>query len=357
MPLSERLKKLSQVRSVDTPILSLYLHYSHREARERERIRIFLKNSLKKISAHPRQNALARDFKAAQDYLANALKPQTHGIALFACGAAGLFEAYQFWIPLLDQFALGPAPTIHQLVRAIDDYETTLLVLADSESARSFLITPEAVLQEVLSGGEAPARPKRGFWNQAGFQRHVEGHMARHHKLVAEEIAALWDREHFTNIILSGQDRVLASFQALLPKRVQERVIGTLKLSVHAKDEAILEEAVHVIRRVEEEKARKERHKMEHAGMLVSGWDDLAAAANAGRILNLYIRAGAKKDGWHCASCDLLGSGKTVRCALCGGGVQGLDLAEALVQKVEKDGGRIDVSLQMDPDVSGALRF
>ena len=357
MTLSERLKKLSQIRSTQSPVLSLYLHYSHREGREMDRIRIFIKNGLKGISGHPHREALENDFQAVQDYLAHAVTPQTHGIAIFACASLRLFETFQFWIPLREQLALGATAHIHQFVRAIDDYETTLLVLADSETARLLLITPEAVLQEIMEGGEAPVRPKRGFWNQAGFQRHMEQQVSRRHKQVAEEAAALWDREHFANLILSGQDRVVASFQDLLPKRVQEKIIGTLKLSIKEKDAVILEEAVHLIRKEEEEKARKERRKMERAGMLVSGWDDVVAAANAGRVLSLYIRAGAKKDGWHCASCDLLGSGKTVRCALCGGGVQGLDLAEALVQKVEKDGGRIDVSLQMDPDVSGALRF
>jgi len=357
MTLSERLKKLSQVQSPQVPVLSLYLHYSHREGKEVDRIRIFLKNALKDISGHPHRDILEKDFEAVQDALNRSITPQTHGIAVFSCSPIKLFEIYQFWIPLREQFALGLAPRIHQLVRAIDDYETTLLVLADSESARLFLITPEAVLQEVISSGEIPARPKRGFWNEAGFQRHVEGHVARHHRQVAEEIAALWDREHFANIILSGQDRVLASFQALLPKRVEDKVIGTLKLSVHEKSDAILEEAVHMIRRVEEEKAQKERRKMERSGMLVTGWDDVVAAANGARILRLYIRAGVGKEGWYCPSCDILGSRKASRCALCSGEIQSVDLVESLVQKVEKDGGRIDVSLQMDPDVSGALRF
>lgn len=357
MSLSERLKRLSQVYSREAPVLSLTLHYSHREARELERIRIFLKNAQKVLAAHPQGALLGPDFQAVQDYLSRSVSPHTHGIALYASAPLKIFEAFQFWAPLRDHFTLGPAPQLGPVIRVLDDYEPTLLVLVDSETARLYRISPEAVLEELIEGEEAAAIPKRGFWGEARYQRRREEQTARRHKQVTEQIAALWDGGLYANLILSGQERTLAAFRELLPKRVQAGVIGTLKLSIREKQETILQEAVHLIRGMEEAKSAQERERLSNAGLLVKGWDAVAKAAGEGRVMRLYFPVEARLDGWHCTACDLLGPGRTAPCPVCGIPTIAADLVDALAVKVEREGGQVDISYGMQDPVAGALRF
>jgi hypothetical protein len=357
MTLSDRLKRLTQVYSREHPVLSLSLHYSHREAREMDRVRIFLKNAQKALAAHPQRARLEADFQTVQDYLSRSVSPHTHGLALFASAPLGVFEAFQFWAPLRDRFEVGPAPQLGPVIRVLDDYEPSLLVLADSETARLYRISPEAVLEEVIEGEGSPAIPKRGFWGEARYQRRLEEEAARRHKPVAEQVAALWDGGGYANLILAGQDRTVAAFRDLLPKRAQAAVIGTLKLGVREKSEVVLREAVHLIRAVEEAKAETERGRLSNAGLLVSGWEAVARAAGEGRVMRLYLTPEARLDGWHCTACDLLGAGRTVPCRLCGEPTLPADLAHALAVKVEREGGQVDISYGMQEPVAGALRF
>lgn len=357
MSLSERLKRLSQVYSREVPILSLTVHYSHREAREMGRIRIFLKNAQKALASHPNGALLEPDFQAIQDYLAHSVSPHTHGIALYASAPLKLFEAFQFWAPLRDHFAVGSAPQLGPVIRVLDDYEPTLLVMVDSETARLYRISPEAVLEELIEGEESAAIPKRGFWGEARYQRRREEETARRHKQVSDQIAALWDAGGYANLILSGQERTLAAFREMLPKRVQGGVIGTLKLSIKEKQEAVLKEAVHLIRGMEEAKASQERERLSNAGLLVKGWDAVAKAAGEGRVMRLYFPVDARLDGWHCTACDLLGPGKTVPCPVCGSPTVAADLVDAMAVKVEREGGQVDISYGMQEPVAGALRF
>lgn len=357
MTLSERIKNLAKIRSSKEPILSLYLHFSHREAREMDRIRIYLKNLSKELSKDKSLEFLKKDLKNIQDFISNKITPNTHGIAIFSSSPLKLFETFQFWVPLRDGYSISQTPNIRQLIRTIDDYETSLLVMVDSEYARIFSITPEAVLHQVILNEDFPGRHKQGGWEQARLARHIEEHMYRHHKQVAEELVYHWDRNKFSNLILAGQEHILASFEELLPKRVKENIIGYLKLQMNEKEEVILSQAVHLIRKKEEEKAEKEREKFRKQGLLIENIEEIAQAANEGRIMRLYLKAGAQREGWICTNCGIVGSEITNLCYLCGSPTKKTDIIEEIVLKVEGNGGVTDVSMQQEKDLFAVLRF
>lgn len=357
MTLSEKIKKLSKIRSTENPIISLYLHFSHREAREMDRIRIYLKNISKEILKDKNNEILKKDLKNIQDFISNKITPNTHGIAIFSSSPIRLFETFQFWVPLMDSYTVSFTPNIRQLVRTIDDYETSILVMVDSEFARIFSITPEAVLHQIILNENFPGRHKQGGWEQARLARHIEEHMYRHHKQVCEELITLWDKNRFSNLILAGQEHIISSFENLLPKRVKENVIGHLKLQMNEKEEIILKEAVHLIRKIEEEKAKKEREKYRKQGLLIENIEEIAQAANEGRIMCLYLKAGVQREGWICTSCSAIGSEITNLCYICASSVKKADLIEEIVLKVQRDGGVIDISLQQEKEIFAVLRF
>lgn len=356
MNLLERIKNLSRVKG-DKPIISLYLHFSHREAREMDRIRIFLKNISKEISKNKEWEILKKDVKDIQNFVKEKITPNTHGIAIFSSSPIKLWETFQFWVPLMDSFTISNSPNIKPLIRTIDDYEMTLLIIVDSEYARIFSITPEAVLHQVIFNDDFPGRHKQGYWEQARYARHIEEHMYRHHKQVADEIIHLWDKNRFSNLILAGQEHIISSFEELLPKRVKENVIGYLKLQMNEKEEVILNEAVHLIRKVEEEKSKEEREKFRKMGLLVEDLEEIAQAANEGRIMRLYVKAGSNLKGWRCPSCGTIGSEITNVCYICNQKVEETDLIEEVILKAERDGALIDVSFQLEKDITAALRF
>ena len=70
-----------------------------------------------------------------------------------------------------------------------------------------------------------PGRHQQGGWAQMRYQRRVKDHMDRHHKEVAEYLAAYSQVQPQAFIILSGQDEIIANLRQFLPTQVQQQVI------------------------------------------------------------------------------------------------------------------------------------
>lgn len=358
MSLQEKIKQLSEIRSDDVPIISLYVHYSHREAREIEKIRIFLKNVSKSIENQGYGKELESDLKEIHNRLENHIRPTTHGVAFFYCSSIGLKSEIQTWVPLRSQWTLSSSPNLRQLARILDDYEHSLAVVVNSEKARIIQITPEATAEESMITEGFPGRHDQGGWSQARFQRHVEEHLMRHLKRAAEAVVRDWDEHHYTTAVLGGQDHITAQFIKLLPKRITQTVAGTLNLDISDSQENLVHSVVHLIREVEERRAGEELIRLQSSGNLLEGWDNVVPAINQSRISTLFIKAGDTKPGWVCPVCDLLGEKVPLGCPICGGSVVTADLVDASVAKVERDGGRIEICTKLDNmDVAGRMRF
>jgi peptide subunit release factor 1 (eRF1) len=190
--------------------------------------------------------------------------------------------------------------------------------------------------------------------------------MHQHHKGVAEHLVKLVDDEKCENIVLIGQEHILATFRSLLPERVRDRIKGDMaakfeeessilarKVSGYLHEEYLKAEDVVIDEIIETALAR---------GAATVGLRDTIQAINRGQVHRIVLDRNLKRQGWQCSQCLALGEITALRCPFCNSAIETVDLAEEIIRSVinrdgEVDLVRDDLKLNKYEGVGALLRF
>ena len=237
--LSARLAALARITRAPSPVVSVYLGTRWADEHQRERVRVFLANEIKKARALP-GSALGEDLDwiAAQGeaLVQQTLFPGATGVVLFACGPLGLREALPVRAAVEDTFVVNDAPYLRRLAEIVRETPSALVVFVDGESARLIQVGTDGVGAEVTLESDVPNRHRQGGWRllaQTRFQRHIEEHRGRHFDAVAATLADVADEHGVDHIVLAGEARTLAVFRKYLEGRIAQRVAGTIAAARH----------------------------------------------------------------------------------------------------------------------------
>jgi len=237
MDIKKEIKKLAKIPETDYPFISLYLNTKWEDEKQRKRVRLFLKNELKEAQKLVKEEegirkSLQRDSEEIQRYVDGVIHRTydegVNGIAIFACSGIDAFTIFRSSIPFDNQLSISSKPSLRQLVQITDEYRTAIAVMVDTDRAKIFEMSLGEIRLESQIESYVPGRHEQGGWSQMRFQRHIREHMHQHHKGVAEQLVKLFDDERCENIVLIGQEHILATFRALLPERVREKIKGDL---------------------------------------------------------------------------------------------------------------------------------
>ena len=107
MLLAEQLDRLARMEPVPYPVVSLYLNTQPNE-HGRDQFQTFVRQEFRGRSTtypagSPDRVSLDADLARISTWLENELQPSANGVAIFACDAAGLFEAVQMAVPVDQQ--------------------------------------------------------------------------------------------------------------------------------------------------------------------------------------------------------------------------------------------------------------
>jgi peptide chain release factor subunit 1 len=202
MDMRSEIKKLARIEEGQYPFLSLYLNTKWDDEQQRERIRLFTKNQLKKgydqfKDQEDWRKAFAEDQQRIEKYVEGLVRrvynEEIKGIAIFSCSGLGTFLTYPSIIPYENECFISDHPIFHPLVRHSSQYQNTLMVMVETDSAKLFEISLEGVLAESSIESYVPGRHDQGGWAQMRYQRHIKDHMDKHHKEVAQQLIELFD--------------------------------------------------------------------------------------------------------------------------------------------------------------------
>lgn len=345
------LRNLAQFRS-EVPILSVYLDVDPTRHTSEEYL-LSLRNLLKQVEGQ----AAPEDIQAVQRYFEHEYDWSGRGVAVFSGAAADFWRVYVLPLPVASGVTVARRPYISPLAALLDTYERFAVAVVNREGARVVLFhLGEPVREEVFVGDEVK-KLKRGRGSSAGAERrggapsgsrHMEEVAMRNLRQAVRVVEQFWRQHDPRRLILAGAEPTVSQFQALLPKALQEVVVGTMSVDPGDNERALRERALQVLQRVEKEREAAVVEAVVTAAAKgkegVLGMDETLSVAHEGRIRTLVILRDFHAPGYRCQSCGYLTAQHLGRCPFCGGGFAEIpDAAEAVVTKVVEDGGEIEV--------------
>lgn len=352
MDVRKQLTELARVRGAASPVVSVYLNTRWRDEHQRERVRVFLKNELRRArqGAEP---ALGEDLDwietEGESLIDQARFPEARGVALFACRALGLREVLPVREPFDDAFVVAERPFLRPLAALAERVPAALVVFVDGESARLIPVGALGPGEEIALESEVPGHHRRGGWAllaQSRYQRHVQDHRGRHFEAVAEALAGLTEGNALDRIVLAGEPRTVGEFQRHLPARLGERVVGSVPAARHEPGATLVARATALLDRWRRERqhAAVDAVLTEAAkgGQAVAGLEETLEAVARGAVQRLYLAAGFRERGWVCGECGALQPGPTGPCRRCGKPTAAVELGEAMVDRVLATGGAVE---------------
>lgn len=345
------LRNLAQFQA-ETPILSVYLDVDPTRHTSEEYL-LSLRNMLKQAEGQ----AAPEDIQAVQRYFEHEYDWSGRGVAVFSCAAADFWRAYILPLPVNSGVTVARRPYISPLAALLDTYERYAVAVVNREGVRVLLFHLGEPVHEEIFEGEEVKKLKRGRGSSGGAERrggapsgsrHMEEVAMRNLRQAARVVEQFWRQHNPRQIILAGTDPTVSQFRDLLPKALQELVVGTMSGSPADSGRTLRERSLQVLQRVVKEREAAMVEAVVTAAAKgregVLGLDDTLSAAHEGRIRTLIILRDFHAPGYRCTSCSYLTAVEMDRCLFCGGAFAEIpDAAEALVTKVVEDGGEIEV--------------
>ncbi|MDF1552113.1 MAG: Vms1/Ankzf1 family peptidyl-tRNA hydrolase [Deferrisomatales bacterium] len=377
MPLLEDLKRLARLPRTTSPFFTLYLNTRWDGEKQRERVRIFVKTRLKECLAEAAKRdgvqppAVQDDADKVSHYVRGLVNREWDedyaGIAVFACAALGVYRVVRSHLPFSDYLGCSDRPLLRPAAEHAHTGKGGLVALVAADAGQVLEFELGSVCKQFsFRDEEFPGRHDQGGWSQGRYQRHVDEHLHRNLKRLAEHLVRWADEGGAETVLLSGQDALLSAFEQHLPKRILARVGTPLHLDPTASAAAILAHALDAVAGV---RAARDRAAVDDLldrsagpGRAVVGPTAVADAVASGKVHQLYLDEGFRDMGWKCFGCGALGVKVPLGCPGCGAPAEGVDLGEELVRgTLATDGTVVAVAgvdgLQREGGVGARLRY
>lgn len=271
------------------------------------------------------------------------------GLALFSCSSAGLWQDVELARPVRDGHRVGTRPHLLPLEALLELAETFCAVLVDRERARIFLSSLGEIEEVTRLLDDVPGRHDQGGWAQARLQRHIEDHVQRHLKHVADMLLRVQRRRPFDHLVLAGPEEAVGELERELHDYSRRKVLGRLSLPMAASAEQVRDRLLDLEVELE---ARREREAVERlvseaasgTGRVVIGMEDTLSALEANRAEVLVVAEGLRAAGVRCERCGHRASADPDRpCRACGGPVAEVpDLVEEAVEAALRQRSRVE---------------
>src|SRR6266508_3585372 len=265
--LAHTLDRLGRMEPVRFPFVSLYLN-AQPDSRGKDHYAPFLRKELhgRVRDFEPRseeRESFERDVERIETWLAEEVRPSANGIAIFACSAADFFEALQLDAPIeKHRLTIGDRPHLYPLARIVDRYPRHAVVLADTNHARIYVFGRGRTIDREELASEKVSRTEVGGWSQLRYQRHVEDHYLHHAKEVVEALRRIVAEDRAEYVFLAGDDVIVPLLRGELPKGLERKVAGVLRLEIRTPEDEVRAAAAEALAELVAGSERKQVEKL-----------------------------------------------------------------------------------------------
>jgi peptide subunit release factor 1 (eRF1) len=306
------MRRLAEMEPGDLPVLTVYLDMRPQATGESPGLRaglVVLKDRLREIEQTfwprgPEFDSVRGDMARIERFLEGEVASETQGLAIFACSGRDLFEVVEVRTPFENQVAVGPTPDLFQLARLLDDQETAVVAVVDTNTARLF-VTRGGALDEVGGPDDTNTKMYRkrsmGGWKQMHYQRNIDNNRAAFAKRAAAAIEELVDREGAIHVILAGDEVALPLLREAMSPRIAPLVQEeALRIHIRAPLDEVAAEVAPLLAYLEAEGDRAVADRLVAAvradGLGVAGTRRTRRALEYGQVDTLLLSEAADLD-------------------------------------------------------------
>lgn len=348
---SSTLRRLAELKPATGRVLSLYLNLDPTEfATPKARasaVRSLLDEAGRRVRdvdgdlSQEDKAGLRRDLERVEQFFNGVGYARgAHGLAIFACSPADLFEVHRLPRPVSLEVVIDESPYVEPLAELVRQGDWGVL-LATRRTARILRGSPAEGFAEVdVIEDDVHRWHDQGGWSQARFQRGIEKEAKDHLKHAADALFKRHKRNAFEALVIGAPEELQGDVDDQLHPYLRERVLGRIEVEVeHATPDQVRE----AVQPVAAEHARKrERDLLERlaaglgtGGRAAAGVGEVADALNEQRVEALLLGPDFEEPGVVCRSCGWIGAGQqAAECPVDSGELEKRDdLRENLVER------------------------
>jgi peptide chain release factor subunit 1 len=249
---------------------------------------------------HEEQKALRADLEAVRDTLSQPgiADGGARGVAVFACGPAGLLETVRVPHPLAQKVCVDRTPYVEPLLTGQAPGRWCVL-LANRRSARFFIGAPGTLEETDRVEDNVHSQHRQGGWSQPRYQRSIEEDVRDHLEHVAGVAFDRLKARAFEHLLIGAPQEIVGELEGHLHPYLRERLAGHVRLDVeNARVEdvrrAIAEQVEELERRREAEALERMRQGLGSGGRAAAGRDEVMSALAEARVETLLLAEGVE---------------------------------------------------------------
>lgn len=335
-----QINELLNFRSDEHMMLSFYLGLGQHGARHKAstiEAKEIIKKAISDANANlTTKNQLEADGKRILDYLATDFSGNARGIAIFACKPAGMWRAYKLPITVPNRCFVSHVAHVLPMLKIIDESRRYCVTLIDKQKVRIFTIYLGEITERSDMVDVVPGWHKQGGWAQARFQRHIDDHIYRHLKHVADTLFEFQKREGFRHLLIGGHVEIRQRFYNMLHSYLQRIFRGFISADVSSNINEIASASMAVINEIESEKSRELVNSLSPPPLnrpSVHGLGPTLSALREGRVHTLVLVEDQELTGLICKRCEIALPSFAERCPNCKSELSEVeDISEYLVR-------------------------
>lgn len=315
------LRRLAEVDVGDWPVLSVYVNLDPSEfatgPARASAIRSVIDEAGRAATdggqqlSHEARGALRDDVQRLREYLGSVDFAGTQGIAIFAAGGAGLFEALHLPHPVQRAVVVNSAPHVAPL--ASEPEGDWCVVLVSRRNGRILRGGPERLAEVGEVSDDVHGQHDQGGWSQARYQRSVDQEATRHVERLARVLGQGAKAAPFAHLLIGGPEDAYTELVDMLDEHLRERLRGRVESDVDdTTPEQVLEAALPLMqeheRRSQDELIGRLEERLGRGDRAAAGADDVLGCLNEQRVETLLLDANFSAPGSECPSCGWIGS-------------------------------------------------
>jgi len=238
----DRLRRLAELRPDEGRVLSVFLNLDPSEfatgAARSTAITSVINEASHRVEEcegldHDAHQALRADVERVREVLngGDIARDGTKGLAVFACGPAGLLEVVRLGHPIESQAVINPSPFVEPLVMAGEE-ERWCILLANRKVARFLHGTAEG-FEEILRVDDDPrGQHSQGGTSQARDDRAAEEEKRSHLQRAADELFRTRRTRPFDHLLVGTPPELAKELEGHLHPYLKERLAGRLSVDV-----------------------------------------------------------------------------------------------------------------------------